>query len=60
MTRCAAFVFLASVLSTQLSPEQTEFWKSLRGVCGNAYAGKVTESPFGAVGEREVIHVREC
>lgn len=59
----ALLVFVAPGVAVRESAEQNEFWKSLRALCGNAYAGKVIESaPYAkdSVGRREVIHVREC
>lgn len=40
-----------------------EFWAGLEGLCGQAFEGRLIESPEGEdgfVGQRLVMHVREC
>lgn len=47
-----------------LPPEQEAFWRALRGLCGQAFAGKVVESTSATdaafAGQTLVMHVRAC
>jgi hypothetical protein len=47
-----------------LPPEQEAFWRALRGLCGQAFAGKVVESTSATdaafAGQALVMHVRAC
>jgi hypothetical protein len=47
-----------------LPPEQEAFWRALRGLCGQAFAGKVAESTSATdaafAGQTLVMHVRAC
>jgi len=47
-----------------LPAEQEAFWQALRGLCGQAFAGKVVESTSATdaafAGQRLVMHVRSC
>lgn len=47
-----------------LPPEQEAFWRALRGLCGQAFAGKIVESTSSTdaafAGRMLVMHVRVC
>ncbi len=47
-----------------LPPEQEAFWRALRGLCGQAFAGKVVESTSSTdaafASQALVMHVRAC
>lgn len=58
------FVFagLGLSLGAQAGPVD-EFWSGLEGLCGQAFEGRLVEAPEGEdgfVGQRLVMHVREC
>jgi hypothetical protein len=42
------------------SGEQAAFWESLKGLCGQAFEGRVVETPSTVDLERLRMHVREC
>jgi hypothetical protein len=62
---CAAVLAAcrASVPAVSAAGEQDAFWASLRRLCGNAYAGRLTEGSAADSAFRRselVMHVRQC
>jgi len=59
-----ALLFPLAVSAASLPPEQEAFWSALRGLCGQAFAGKVVESTSATdaafAGQTLVMHVRTC
>jgi hypothetical protein len=47
-----------------LPPEQEAFWRALRALCGQAFAGQIVESTSATdaafAGQKLVMHVRAC
>lgn len=66
MLRLLFLSLLGSVTASAaaLPPEQEAFWRALRALCGQAFAGKVVESTSATdaafAGETLVMHVRAC
>lgn len=59
-----ALLFPLAAGAATLPPEQESFWRALRGLCGQAFAGKVVESTSATdaafAGQTLVMHVRAC
>ena len=59
-----ALLFPLAVSAASLPPEQEAFWSALRGLCGQAFAGKVVKSTSATdaafAGQTLVMHVRTC
>lgn len=59
-----ALLFPLAANAAGLPPEQEAFWRTLRALCGQAFAGKVVESTSATdaafAGETLVMHVRAC
>lgn len=59
-----ALLYPFAVSAASLPPEQEAFWSALRGLCGQAFAGKVVESTSATdaafAGQTLVMHVRAC
>lgn len=59
-----ALLFPLAAGAAALPPEQEAFWRTLRGLCGQAFAGKIVESTSATdaafAGKTLVMHVRSC
>ena len=59
-----AGLFSTSATAAPLPPAQEDFWRSLRALCGQAFAGKVVEGTAATdaafANEKLVMHVRAC
>jgi hypothetical protein len=59
-----ALLWPSAASAAALPPEQEAFWRALRGLCGQAFAGKITESTSATdaafAGKALVMHVRAC
>jgi hypothetical protein len=49
--------------TTEITPEQEAWWRALKALCGNAYAGRLVSNDTAdadIANEPMVLHVREC
>lgn len=64
MFRLPLLVLLLPLTASALPPEQEAFWRELRSLCGQSFAGRIAESTSATdaqfQGQLLVMHVRTC